>query len=445
MTPDSSYSLLTRLLLKNQDATEEEHRVFFEQLFRHRFSRLLHLYDKNQETESVKRVPVSPPAENQISFLLQCGHSHLFLQNILYHLERNQKVIPPALLPGILDWLSKYPNLWTNIYGQHPDLLLALSQSRKEWGYLYRSFQHDLTLLPGSPGYYEALEGRMQFLPLKTSRYIRVIYPVANPHQQARLIDILGQDASPETALFIASQISHARKPVRLAALRICLQHKISVVYDPVKAALLQYQPGSDPDKGLPSSDDLPASWKDLASIAEQVSGIDILTALTDPDDYRESHQDLYEHLNKSAITRASIFHRSQRALYQMGKEHPPRLVSLEFIEALDSGTAIKLLHALTSDPNSTFDQAYINLLERVRLFLGEEDSDRVWQKFVKQWSLLPFTLEDMDLEILALRIHPNKLNSIWQDPVLQESAEVLQKIRKILKNRLDFLKKCYG
>src|SRR5690606_4296143 len=316
-----------------------------------------------------------PPAENQISFLLQCGHSHLFLLNILHHLDRNKKVIPPSLLPEILNWISKHPDLWLPLYEQHPVLILALSQSRSEWEYIDRAFQHDLSLLPGSPGYYEALEGRIQLLPLRTTQYIREIYPETTPHQQARLIDILGQDASPETALFIASQVSHARKPVRLAALRICLQYKISVVYDPVKAALLQYQPESDPDKGLPSSDDLPASWKDLASIAEQVSGIDILIALTDPDDYRESHQDLYEHLNKSAITRAAIFHRSQMTLYQMGKEHRPKLVSLEFTAALGSGTAIKLLHALTSDPNSPFDRAYINLLERAHPFLSQEDS----------------------------------------------------------------------
>ena len=444
MTPDSSHSLLTRLLLKNQDATEEEYGAFFEELIRYRFSRLLHLYDKSHEMESEKPVSVSPPAENEISFLLQCGHSHLFLLNILHHLDRNKKALPPALLPDILNWISKHPDLWLPLYEQHPDLILALSQSRSEWGYLYRAFQHDLTLLPGSPGYYEALEGRMQLLPLRTTQYLREIYPDVNPHQQARFIDILGQDASPETALFIASQVSHARKPVRLAALRICFKNKIAVVYDPVKAALLQYQPGSDPDEDLLSSDDLPATWKDLASIAEQVSRIDILTALTDPDDYRESHQELFNAANNAAVTRAAIFHRSQKTLYTLGKENPFQMVSHQFSESLDSGAAVALLRSLTTDHHSNFDQSYINLLGRVHPFLSEEDSDRVWQKFVRQWSQLPFTLEDLDLEILALRIHPNKLKSIWQDQILQESVEVLQKIRNILKHRLDFLKKCY-
>lgn len=444
MTPDSSHSLLTRLLLKNQDSTEEEYRSFFEELIRHRFSRLLHLYENNPETVSEKQASSSPPAEKEISFLLQCGHLPLFLQNILHHLDRNKKVIPPALLPGILDLLSKYPNLWIKIYGQHPDLILALSQTRKEWDYLIRAFDHDLVLQMGSPGYYEALEGRMQLLPLRTANYIREIFTDANPHQQGRMIEILGKDSSPETCMFITSQVGHSRKPVRQAALRFSLCNKINALYDPVKSVLLRCQVGIDKNEDSLTSDHLPGSWKDLADISEQISRTDILTALTDPDDYRESHQDLYKELNKSAITRAAIFHRSQKTLYTLGKEHPLQLVSHEFTEALESGTAMKLLHGLTTDPHSTFDQVYINLLEQVHPFLGEEDSERVWQKFIGQWANLPFTLEDLDLEILALRIHPNKLKPIWQDPVLQESAEVLQKIRKILTNRLEFLKKCY-
>ncbi len=146
----------------------------------------------------------------------------------------------------------------------------------------------------------------------------------------------------------------------------------------------------------------------------------------------------------RSSLLKAAILHRSQETLFHLVKDSPSLLIDPVLTEALNSKTAIRILNIFISDPTSSFDQTYIDLLKRIHPFLDEADSDMVWEKFVQQWSELPFTLEDLSLEVMALRIHPNRIKPIWQHPLLQDTAAPLHKIREILKNRLAFLKKCY-
>ena len=437
--------LQTRLMLKNPDASKEEYGLFCNEMIRRRFSRLLHQYDHEGSPAPLPSPPDTLPAELEITFLLDCGHPALFLHNILDHLDRNHKVIPPALLPGILSWLSSHPDLWIRIYRQHPDLSMALSRSREAWNYLIRAFDPQLELQIGSPGYYEALEGRIHMLPLRTAKYIRSIFDKANPQQQARLIGILARDDSPENAELITAQIHHSRKPVRQAALAYCLHQKTTSIYDPLRTALIDHLTTSDRGQEYTGPDDLPIEWKDLAMLADQVSKVDILTAITDPDDYLEWGKRFEGTLQRSAVVQAAIFHRSQKSLYALARKEPGLIRDPSFQAALEPDSAKALLRHLTQSPGFVIDEATIMLLKRAHRFLDEEDSNRIWKKFVEQWGHLPFTLEDLDLEILALRIHPNEIRSVWEHPILQESVEVLQKFRKILKNRLSFLKKCYG
>src|SRR5690606_22106249 len=106
---------------------------------------------------------------------------------------------------------------WESIYRQHPELIIALTKDHKEWKFMAGVFGEDISLAIGSPGYYDTLQVRMQLMPFRTSLYIRNIYQETSPVQQARLLEILHEDPSAETRQFIANQINHSRKPVRLA------------------------------------------------------------------------------------------------------------------------------------------------------------------------------------------------------------------------------------
>src|SRR5690606_29597825 len=123
---DQSSPLLKRLVLKNQDSSVEEYQAFEAELIRHRFSRLLDHYRPGEMVEYKTITAPTLPAEGEIGFLLDCGHPELFLENILYHLRRSKKLLPPALVPGVLGWMEHHPGLWKMLYRQHPELLRAL-------------------------------------------------------------------------------------------------------------------------------------------------------------------------------------------------------------------------------------------------------------------------------------------------------------------------------
>lgn len=443
MTSKSHEILRTQLLLKHPDFNPEECEEFFTRLIEYRFTGMLHLYTKTSTHTSKVRESTSLPAENEISYLLNAGHPELFIKNIIYHLSRNKKVLPPVLIPGILNWISNHPALWESIYHQHPELIIALAKEYGKWNFIVRAFDGDILLEIGSPGYYDTLQVRMQVLPIRTSTHITDIYPETSPVQQARLLEILHDDPSPETRQFIANQINHSRKPIRLAALKSCILQKEEGIYEPIKNRLLEHLKNLDIDV-LTDQLTRSASWKDLESLTDETTRINTLVALTDPDDYLEMHTVTFLAEYRSSLLKAAILHRSQETLFHLAKNSPSLLIDPALIEALHSNTAIRILKIFISDTASTFDQTYIDLLKRIHPFLDEADSDRVWGKFVRQWEEMPFTLEELPLEVLALRIHPNRIKPVWQHSLLQETAAPLQKMWEILKNRFAFLKKCY-
>lgn len=242
---------------------------------------------------------------------------------------------------------------------------------------------------------------------------------------------------------FITSQVNHSRKPVRLAALQSCILRKEERIYDLIKSSLLEHLKNPDND----SSTDLlqgQVSWKELASLTDETTRKNILISLTDPDDYLEMQTASFRSEFRSTLRKAAILHRSQETLHYLASDTPSLLIDPAMTAALDSTTAIRILKIFTKDPTSSFDQTYIDLLKRVYPFLDEADSDLVWEKFVQQWAEMPFSLEELPIEVLALRIHPNRIKPVWQHPLLQDTTAPLHKIREILKNRLEFLKKCY-
>ena len=438
-------SIQSQILLKNINATEDDLSTHHTDLMRFRFTTLFQFYGPPARLITRTSKAGSPPCETEILELLAQGHLDLFLQNILDHLDRNNRVIPGSILPMVFSRLGRHPELWVRIYHHHPDLCLALARNRKEWGYISEVFDPEIRIMIGSPGYYEALANRMKIFPLRTSAYIRTAFEHVSPEQQARLIKILGWDFSSENRDLITTQIRQTRKPVRQAALSVSLRQKFTPIYAPLLEALIQHLSSFDPKKEYSGPKDLPVTWKELAAFSNQVSKVDILTAITDPDDYLEYGKRFEGTLHRSAVVQAAIFHHSQKSLYALARKEPELIRDPSFQAALEPDSAKALLRHLTQGPGFVIDEATIMLLKRAHPFLDEEDSYRIWKKFVEQWGHLPFTLEDLDLEILALRIHPNKIRSVWEHPILQESVEVLQKFRKILKNRLQFLKKCYG
>lgn len=435
----------SQILLKNIHATEEVLSTYHNDLMRFRFNTLFQFYGPLANLFIRTSKEVSPPCEMEILELLEQGHPDMFLQNILDHLDRTNRLFPGSILPMVLSRLGSHPEIWVRMYHHHPDLCLALARNRKEWGYISEVFDPEIRIIKGSPGYYEALTTRMRIFPLRTSAYIRTVFENATPEQQARLIEILGWDFSPENEDLITRQIHHTRKPVRQAALSVSLRHKSTPIYGPLLEAMIQHVSSFDPKKEYSGPKDLPVTWKELAAFSNQVSKVDILTAITDPDDYLEWGKRFEGTLHRSVVVQAAIFHRSQKSLYALARKKPELVRSPSVQAALEPNSAKALLRHLSQSPGFVIDETTITLLKRAHPFLDEEDSHRIWKKFVEQWGHLPFTLEDLDLEILALRIHPNEIRSAWAHPVLQESAEMLQKLRNILKNRLQFLKKCYG
>lgn len=162
MNADAHESLRTRLLLRHPDSSPEEYQEFYRELIEHRFSRLLSLYNKNEELALSNTKSITLPAEREIDVLLHSGHPELFLKNILHHLHRTKKVVPPGTLPTLLTQFKNHPAAWEAIYNQHPELAIALSQDHGEWNYITRVFDGEISLQVGSPGYYDALQVRMQ-------------------------------------------------------------------------------------------------------------------------------------------------------------------------------------------------------------------------------------------------------------------------------------------
>lgn len=447
MTTPTQHTLHSRLLHKNQDAAREEISQFKEDLTRYRFGQLLHQYDHTHidEDDTTSYSYSALPVEMELSALLKGHNRHLFLHNILYHLQWTGKTIPTALIPDIMSWIADLPDLWHPLYRQHPDLTLALSQGRKEWHYLARAFEPTIELVMGSPGYYEALMGRMHLLPHRTSDYIRSIFSDANPHQQARLIEILAIDPSPENIEFIASHLHHPRKPVRQASLAFCVRQKTEPIFGPLLSAMIHQLSIADLNDDFDVRIDIPNRWKELGALANQVSKMDIVTALTDPDDYLNVGTRSRKQLHRPAVIQAAVMHRSQKTLYALGRKNIDLVLNPTFAAALNAEAAKALLKHMTDEPGFTFGEESIQLLKRAHPFLSEEISQKLWAKFVEQWRNLPIMLEDLELEILALRIHPNNIRMVWQHPVFQESPDALHEVRKILKNRMAFLKKCYG
>ncbi len=442
---DQSSPLLKRLVLKNQNSSVEDYQAFEAELIRHRFSRLLDHYRPGEMVEYKTITAPTLPAEGEIGFLLDCGHPELFLENILYHLRRSKKLLPPALVPGVLGWMEHHPGLWKMLYRQHPELLRALAATIPTLIWLNRIFQPVMTLAPGTPGYYDTLQGKMHLAPGRTAAYIRSVFDDLNPQQQARMIGILEIDGAWESLEFIAPLVRHRRQPVRQAALTACILKKAGSVYGTLRESLIQYLRTSEDRVNFKWSGlSLPASWKALADVAGFKAQPDILMALIDPDDLADhSPQQLHARFVQPHI-QAAILHRSRNTLIYLGLKMPELLWKPEFTDALDPESAIAILRQRMVDAGTSIDQGFINLLEAVRPFLDEADSEIVWQRVVRQWKDLPFTLTDLDLEVLALRIHPNKIKAVWQHSILQESAEALQIFRHVLKTRLDFLKKCY-
>lgn len=436
--------LQTQLLLSHTDASPEEYQKFFTHLIEHRFRRLLSIYGHKDKQQSFQTNEAPLPLEHELNHLLQSGHPELFFKNVLYHLGRTLKKIPTGIVPTLLTLFKNHPTMWSTIYAQHPELTLALSRNHGTWNYILRAFDHKLTLAIGSPGYYDALKVRMEVLPLPTFSYIKDIYPKVSAPQQARLLDILHKDLSPDVGQFIETQLSHSRKPVRLAALNACVLRKVKSVYDPLKNELLKYIKAPQHDDSLIRLPPL-LSWKDLEGLGHKTTKTDILIALVDPDDYLNKQSKSFQSEHQPALIEAATLHRSQKTLSHLAQGTPSLLHDSAFVKALDGSTALDILKIFIDDPHSSFDQKFINLLKKIHPFLNESDSDLVWQRFVKQWAEMPFTVEELALEVLALRIHPNRIRPIWQHPLLQDTAPPLQKIRDILKNRLELMKKCYA
>lgn len=441
-------TLLGRLLLKSPDASEEEYNKFEGELLEYYFSRLLHIHTGPDLNTSTPDVRSSLSVENEIINLLSHGHPELFLSNIAYHLHRNGRWLPGALIPELCTLFKNQPEQWNLVYRLHPDLVLALASSHEEWTYMRSAFDPEYPLKPGDHQFYPSLRHRMGHFPIRTSEYIRKQFQEESVHHQARLLDVLTIGTLPENDSFIYAQVNHSRKEVRLVVLRYAILNKDNAIYKSLKKHLIyllnqeksRLEATSKSIKTLDSG----LSWKDLSSLCEEHLPLSILMALIDPEDYKKSlqkhHWDTYHPL----LWKSALFHHSQEVLSQMVVRDPELSEQVSLYAALVPETALRILRHLWIEKDRSFDSNFIVLLKIITPFLNEKDTDSIWAMFVRQWKELPFTLEDLDLEVLALRIHPNRIKPVWQHPLLQDTAPPLHKIREILKNRLEFLKKCY-
>ena len=89
-------------------------------------------------------------------------------------------------------------------------------------------------------------------------------------------------------------------------------------------------------------------------------------------------------------------------------------------------------------------DLTFFRLLAAIRPFAEEKLTREIWQLMKNILAETPFYFTGYPMEIWALRIHPNLIREVWQDPVLQSTENEIVAFRDLLKYRLAFLKKCY-
>lgn len=428
--------LLSELFVSSENHHPENLEIHTRELLRYRFTQLFHISDETIAPYHPKDTIKIIPAEKEIRFLLEQEHPDLFLENILYHLRRNNLHLPPALLPGLLTKFKSYPRMWHLIQRNDPTLVRALASSFPEWEYMNQAFDPEFVSRIGSPLFYESLIHRLRLYPDETARWIRDSFPSASDHHQNRLLEVLGTDPHPETGKFFLSLLKGQRKQIRITALKALLRQKNRELYDPL---IRMIRSGSEEAKEIRRF--YPHLRKDLFSFSGFAEEKAALTAVTDPADHPAS--DLASS-NQEAILRAALFHRSQVVLIEKLTEAPKSLSASDIIVALSSSSAVRTIQKLYLDQDQPLDQTFFDLLVRIRFHLDENMTSLLQEKFKAHRAELSYYFDPYPLELWALRIHPNLVRKIWQDPDLQTTEPGIQTFRDILKYRLDFLKKCY-
>lgn len=428
--------LLTELFVSSENHHPENLETHTRELLRYRFDQLFHFSEGTtapyHPNDTIKIIP----AEKEIRFLLEQGSPDLFLENIFYHLRRNNLHLPPALIPGLLTRFKPYPRMWHLIHQNHPALVPALSSSFREWEYMNQAFDPEFVSLIGSPLFYESLIHRLRLYPDETARWIRDAFPSASEHHQNRLLEVLGMDPYPETEKFFLSLLKGQRKQIRIIALKTLLRKKYQGLYVPLIGMM---RSGSKEAKEIRRLH--PHFWKDLFSFSGFTEVEDALTAVTDPADYPASDP---ASLNQEATLQAALFHRSQTLLIERLAAAPKNLAASDIVDTMSSSSAIRAIQKLYLDQDQPLDQTFFDLLVRIRPHMNEAMTSLLQEKFKAHRAELSFFFDPYPLELWALRIHPNLIRKIWQDPDLQTTEPGIQTFRDILKYRLDFLKKCY-
>lgn len=430
--------LLSELFISSEDHNSENLKNHINDLLRYRFLKLFHLTEGSVTTqdfdkENLKTIPV----EKEVGFMLDQKHPDLFLENLFYHLQRNQLHIPPSLLPRLLTSFKSFPGEWHRIFRHHPNLVLALAHSNHDWEYTKKAFDPESGFMIGSPLFYESLIHRLRIYPTDTADFIRNSFPSASPHHQIRLLEVISQDRHPDTQTFFISLFKGHRKPIRITALKTMIRQKHPEVYAPILKMLLSDNYDAKEIRRL-----YPDFWKDFFSFSGFTDKESALLSVVDPADYPVVPDK--NKIRKEAILQAALLHRSQRVLTEELVLHPENNSSSEIIKNLSSSSAIQVVQSLYLDQNRPLDQIFFDLLKRIKPHINENMTTQLWKRVTAHRADFPFYFDSYPLEVWALRIHPNLINKIWKDPDLQTTEPMIQTFRDILKYRLAFLKKCY-
>lgn len=430
--------LLSDLFITNEHHNPQNHQDHIRRLLKYRFSQIFHFSDEIATPFVPKNErPKSIPAENEIRSLLSNEYRDLYLENILYHLHRNQLHLPPSLIPHLLTRFKTFPRLWHRLYRDHPDLILALATRNPKWEYMQKAFDPDFELRIGSPQFYESLTHRIRVFPEDTARWIRLSFPAASDHHKVRLLQVLSLDPHPDTMDYFISLLPTQKKAVRIIALRAVLRHKHPDIYEPLAKARFT---AKDPNFELP-----PAFyrhfWKDLMSMTETTDKIAAIIRVIDPADDPNAQS---TSIPTADLLEAALLHRTQSFLTRELISFPAHLSASRIIKKLTPASALEVIRQVYIDQKHALDQTFFDLLIRINPHLPEDMTDFFWETFKAHRADLTYYFDPFPLEVWGLRIHPNSLQKIWKDPELQTTETTLQALRDILKHRLSFLKKCY-
>lgn len=417
-----------------KDSSFDRHR---EDLIRHHFAQLLHRTDSPAFTlpTFVDSTEDMVPAEEEVAALLARPHGELFLQNIWYHLRRNRLRLPGSLLPFLLTRFRSEPGTWRQIYRHFPELVLPVARLNDDWEYMSAAFDPEYTPRTGSPLFYETMVHRIRQYPERSAAFVRDSFSRASEYHQPRLIELLGYDPHPDTVKFLRSALPDSRKAVRLKILEILLRQKHPEIYDPLQEALAD---GSSTLKHprKPYSKFRP----DLSSLSGETDPREILIALTDPADIPGSaSQPLTSSLKKAALR-----FKHEKILVQWLDQDPETEQIQEILKIVPKASLPFLIRQKYIERQKSPDLTFFRLLSAIRPFTEEKLTREIWHLMKNILTETPFYFIGYPMEIWALRIHPNLIREIWQDPVLQSTEKEIAALRDLLKYRLAFLKKCY-